>query len=440
MLTAKEINRLAIPAILFNITEPLIGLADIAIIGQLENDVTQAQGGVGLAAGLFATLVWGFAQMRTALSAIISRHFGQNNLRPTFSLVPQTLVLTLIIGIIVASLTAGFYDTITNFIYGNISSKTYLYSESYYLIRSIGLPFSLGIALFFGIFRGIQNTTWAMYICLIGGVINIVLDFILILGIDGLIDGMGVKGAAIASIIAQAIMFILSIIFLYKKTPFSLNFSFKKNPFFNEMIHIFWNMFIRTLVLNIVFILANRFANKNGDAQLTAYTIGYNIWIFSSFFIDGFSNAGNALAGKYLGAKDRANLSLLGDKLLKINLSIALILSLVYLICYPVIGSIFNNDPEVNKFFKATFWIIIIAQPFNSIAFTFDGIFKGLGEAVYLRNTLIIGSLFVFTPLLYILDLFDLKLTAVWLSMMGWMIFRGGSLYWKFKKIARTQL
>ena len=128
MLTAKEINRLAIPAILFNITEPLIGLADIAIIGQLENDVTQAQGGVGLAAGLFATLVWGFAQMRTALSAIISRHFGQNNLKPTFTLVPQTLALTLIIGIIVAYLTAGFYDTITNFIYGNISIKTYLYS------------------------------------------------------------------------------------------------------------------------------------------------------------------------------------------------------------------------------------------------------------------------------------------------------------------------
>jgi putative MATE family efflux protein len=320
MLTAKEINRLAIPAILFNITEPLIGLADIAIIGQLQNDVIPAQGGVGLAAGLFATLVWGFAQMRTALSAIISRHYGQNNLSHTFSLVPQTLVLTLIIGIVIACLTAGFYNNIANFIYGQISASTYLYSESYYLIRSIGLPLSLGIALFFGIFRGIQNTTWAMYICLIGGTINIILDYTLILGVDGVIDGMGVKGAAIASIIAQAIMFLLCVVFMYKKTPFNLKFTTTINPFFNEMIHIFWNMFIRTLVLNIVFILANRFANKNGDIQLTAYTIGYNIWIFSSFFIDGFSNAGNALAGKYLGANDTTNLSLLGDKLLKINL------------------------------------------------------------------------------------------------------------------------
>ena len=72
MLSAKEINKLAIPAILFNITEPLISLADIAIIGQISDGATEAQGGVGLAAGLIATLVWGFAQMRTSLSAIIS--------------------------------------------------------------------------------------------------------------------------------------------------------------------------------------------------------------------------------------------------------------------------------------------------------------------------------------------------------------------------------
>ena len=131
MLTAKEINRLAIPAILFNITEPLIGLADIAIIGQLENDVITAQGGVGLAAGLIATLVWGFAQMRTALSAIISRHFGQKELSPTFSLIPQTILLTFIIGIVIALITGLFYENIAHFIYGQMSDKTYWFSSSY---------------------------------------------------------------------------------------------------------------------------------------------------------------------------------------------------------------------------------------------------------------------------------------------------------------------
>ena len=438
MLTAKEINRLAIPAILFNITEPLIGLADIAIIGQLENDVIPAQGGVGLAAGLIATLVWGFAQMRTALSAIISRHFGQKDLSPTFSLIPQTILLTFIIGIVIALITGLFYENIAHFIYGQMSDKTYWFSSSYFKIRIIGLPLSLGIALFFGIFRGIQNTSWAMYISLIGGVTNILLDYVLIIGVDGIIQGMGVEGAAIASLIAQVTMLLLCIVVLIKKTPFNLNLSFKISPFFKEMILIFWNMFLRTLVLNVVFILANRYANKNGDIQLTAYTIGYNIWIFSSFFIDGYSNAGNALAGKFLGAKDNNNLAYLGRKLLKINLIISAGLGFVYLLSYPVIGSLFNENPEVITLFKSTFWIIIIAQPFNSIAFTFDGIFKGLGMAVYLRNTLIIGSLFVFIPILISLDYAGYELKAIWIAMMGWMIFRGGSLYWKFNKIITT--
>ena len=437
MLTLKEINKLAIPAVLFNITEPLIGLADIAIIGHIDDGATQAQGGVGLAAGLIATLIWGLGQMRTSLSAIISRHFGQGDLKPVYSLIAQTILLTAIIGITVAFFTAYYYNSIAAFIYGSISADTLLFSDEYFTIRSLGLPLSLIIALFFGIFRGYQNTSWAMTIGLVGGGINIILDLILVLGIDGIVEPMGVAGAAWASVIAQIMMTILCIVFLYKKTPFTLQLSKKLNPFFNEMLLIFWNMFVRTMVLNVVFILANRYANKNGDIQLAAYTIGYNIWIFSSFFIDGYSNAGNALAGKYLGAKDHHTLRALGKKLLSINLLIAGCLCLIYTVFYTALGPVFNDNPMVTYAFEATFWIVIISQPFNSIAFTFDGIFKGLGEAVFLRNTLITGTILVFLPLLLYLDFLEFEVTAIWIAMMGWMIYRGGSLLWKFNRMTK---
>ena len=98
----KEIRSLAIPAILYNITEPLIGLADTAIIGQIENNSTIAQGGVGLAAGLIATIIWGFAQMRTSLSAIISRQYGAHKINRIKSLIPQALVVTMVTGFILA--------------------------------------------------------------------------------------------------------------------------------------------------------------------------------------------------------------------------------------------------------------------------------------------------------------------------------------------------
>ena len=438
MLDKKEIRSLAIPAILYNITEPLIGLVDTAIIGQMENNSTIAQGGVGLAAGLIATLIWGFAQMRTSLSAIISRHYGAQTIKRVKSLIPQALVVTIATGLLLAILLSINYDYVSYFLYGDISSLTFKFSEDYFIIRSYGLPLGLLIALFFGIFRGFQNTYWAMYISLLGGLCNIFLDYILVLGVDNLIEPMGVKGAAWASVISQLLMTLLCIIFYLKKTPFNFKISYKLNPFFKEMILIFINMFIRTMVLNFVFIISNRFANSYGSNSLAAYTIGYNIWIFSAFFIDGYSNAGNALAGKYIGEKNNKKLKKLGNILLKINIKIAIVLMAFYTVLYPLIGRVFNSNENVIEIFENIFWIVILAQPFNSIAFTFDGIFKGLGKAIDLRNTLIIGTFLFFIPAIYLLDLIISQLISVWIALSIWMLYRGISLLMKFRKIVNS--
>lgn len=438
MLNKKEIRSLAIPAILYNITEPLIGLADTAIIGQMANNSTIAQGGVGLAAGLIATLIWGFAQMRTSLSAIISRHYGAQTINRIKSLIPQALVVTILTGIILAILLGINYDNVSHFLYGDINAMTYTFSENYFTVRLYGLPLGLLIALFFGIFRGFQNTYWAMYISVIGGLSNIFLDYILVLGVDNFISPMGVKGAAWASVISQILMTILCVIFYLSKTPFNFKIRYKLNPFFKEMILIFVNMFVRTMVLNFVFIISNRYANSYGSNSLAAYTIGYNIWIFSAFFIDGYSNAGNALAGKYVGEKNNEKLKKLGNTLLKINIKIALALMTVYSLLYPFIGKVFNSNENVIEIFENIFWIVILAQPFNSIAFTFDGIFKGLGKAVDLRNTLIIGTFLFFIPIIYLLDLIIPQLISVWIALSIWMLYRGISLLVKFRKIVNS--
>jgi MATE family multidrug resistance protein len=424
MLDKKEIRSLAIP--------------DTAIIGQMENNSTIAQGGVGLAAGLIATLIWGFAQMRTSLSAIISRQYGAHTISRIKSLIPQALVVTILTGIILAILLGINYDNVSHFLYGDINAMTYTFSENYFTIRLYGLPLGLLIALFFGIFRGFQNTYWAMYISVIGGLSNIFLDYILVLGVDNFISPMGVKGAAWASVISQILMTILCVVFYLSKTPFNFKIRYKLNPFFKEMILIFVNMFVRTMVLNFVFIISNRYANSYGSNSLAAYTIGYNIWIFSAFFIDGYSNAGNALAGKYMGEKNNEKLKKLGNTLLKINIKIALALMTVYSLLYPLIGKVFNSNENVIEIFENIFWIVILAQPFNSIAFTFDGIFKGLGKAVDLRNTLIIGTFLFFIPTIYLLDLIIPQLISVWIALSIWMLYRGISLLVKFRKIVNS--
>ena len=435
MLNNKEIRSLAIPAILYNITEPLIGLADTAIIGQIDHEATIAQGAVGLAAGLIATLIWGFAQMRTSLSAIVSRQYGSNQINRIKSLIPQTIILTFLTGVLISFVFGVYFKDISKFLFGNMEAATFQYSKQYFTIRCYGLPLGLAVALFFGIYRGLQNTYWAMYVSIIGGVSNILLDYILVLGIDDVIDPMGVKGAAWASVISQIIMTLICILIYLQKTPFNFLLNKKLNPYFKEMLFIFINMFIRTMVLNFVFIISNRFANSYGNNSLAAYTIGYNIWIFSAFFIDGYSNAGNALAGKYIGEKNNEKLKSLGSKLIKINIKISFLLMIFYTLLYPFIGEFFNSNKLVIESFESFFWIVIIAQPLNSIAFTFDGIFKGLGKAVDLRNTLIIGTFLFYIPSVYLLDLIYPKLISIWVALSVWMLYRGLSLLLKFKKI-----
>ncbi|MCB9187732.1 MAG: MATE family efflux transporter [Flavobacteriales bacterium] len=428
MSTLKEINKLALPAILYNIAEPLLGLVDTAVIGQMPNDTVAAQAGIGLAAGLVSTLVWGLAQIRTAVSSLVSQYLGKNQLDQIKSLVPQSLYFSLLVGILFWAITAPFFLPIANFMFQEDSKSVLGFADEYYQIRSLGLPLSLLIAGFFGVFRGYQNTSFAMYAALIGGGVNVILDLAFVHGWY-FIPAMGVQGVALASVISQLVMVLTCYYFLQKKTPFEARITFPIHFEFKNMLMIAGNMLIRTLALNLAFLLALRYASQYGKETLAAYSIGIQIWLFSSFFIDGYSNAGNALSGKLIGSGDKIALKNMVNRLLKINLLVAGILSLCYLLVYNVIGLWFNDSMLVNSHLQSFFWIIILAQPLNSVAFTMDGVYKGMGKAKLLRNTLLIGTFGLFIPTLILSDHFGLEIFSVWLAFVIWMSFRGGSLY-----------
>ncbi len=441
-ISLKEINKLALPAILAGIAEPLISLADTAIIGNMNEHATEAIGAAGMASSFFLLLVWGLAQIRTAVSALVSKYLGMNKIDEIKSLIPQAFAISMILGLLFWAGTSFFAEDIFQHLYKTKADSplTLQFATDYYSIRSIGLPIALLIACVFGVFRGWQNTAWAMRISLIGGGLNLLLDLLLVYGIDGIVPAMGVKGAALASLIAQIVMLALALLTMLKKTPFHFKLSFKPNPELGNMTMMAINMVIRTFALNFAFFLAYRFANDYGTSELAAYTIGVNIWLFSAFFIDGYSNAGNAMSGKLLGQADYKKLSLLGKDLIKINLIISSGLSLVYLASYPIMGTIYSNDVEVIELFESFFWIVIISQPINAIAFTFDGIFKGLGETKYLRNVLLMGTFVGFVPVIYLLDYANWGLYAIWSAFVVWMIIRAASLWIQFNRKYKTDV
>lgn len=428
----RQINRLAIPAIISGIAEPLLSITDTAIVGNININPTEALAAVGIAGSFISAIVWILAQTRSAISAIIAQYFGAGKLKEIAQLPAQIIGINIVLSLVIYALTIFFVENI--FELYNASGLILEKSVSYYRIRAIGLPFTLIVFSVFGVFRGLQNTFWPMVISIIGASLNIVLDFILVFGIEGYIPAFHIEGAAWASVIAQGVMTLLSLVLLLKKTPFSLKLIFPLHSEIKRLLSLSLNLIIRAISLNIALYMANAYATKYGSSFIAAQTIAFQIWLFFAFFIDGYSSVGNIMSGKFLGQKDYSRIWKLSQQLNKYTIVIAILLGGTCFIFYENIGSMFSKEQEVLSLFYSIFWIVIIMQPINAIAFVFDGIFKGLAEAVLLRNTLLASTFLGFIPALLIGDYFDLKLYAIWIAFFIWMLMRAGILLVIFNK------
>src|SRR5690625_3803960 len=121
-------------------------------------------------------------------------------------------------------------------------------------------------------------------------------------------------------------MFLMSIDYFIKKTPFHFRLSRTINPAMQPLLTMALNLFVRTLALNFAIYLANAYATGYGKSYIAAQSILMNIWLFFSFFIDGYADAGNAIGGRLLGAKDYKRLWTLSTDVSKYAVVIALAL------------------------------------------------------------------------------------------------------------------
>nr|WP_260390309.1 MATE family efflux transporter [Ornithobacterium rhinotracheale] len=431
----KEINRLAIPAIFAGIIEPLISLTDTAVAGRLPMHTAEALGAIGLVGSFLSALTWIFVQTSSALSALVSHAVGQNRLKHLISLNSQVFWINLGITLL---LSAGSF-LLAPWILKLYGAKDLLLEMAipYLKIRVWGFPFTLLTLTIFGIFRGLQNTTWAMRISLVGGLTNIGLDLFFVYELNA-----GVRGIAFASVIAQGLMFILAFIQLWRKTPFKTLQVRKRHPLLFRTLRMSVDLFLRTFSLNVALFLAFRMASLLGHGEnnqyVAAHTLLIQVWLFSSYFLDGYANAGRAIAGKLFGARDLKKLNLLIFDVLKIMLFIGILLGIAYRVLQRPIAEMLTHDELVQHTFYTAFFLVAFMQPINSVAFMMDGIYKGLGETRVLRNVFILAVLVGFIPPLILFYYLDFSLVGIWLAFLIWMIFRAGGLsihyykhYWK---------
>ena len=432
-ISLKHINKLAIPALISGISEPILSITDTAIVGNININATESLAAVGIVGAFISMLIWVLGQTRSAISSIVSQYVGADQLDKIKNLPAQAIFIITSLSLLIIIATYPFASSI--FKLYNASDLILDYSVDYYKIRVFGFPFTLFTIGVFGAFRGLQNTYYPMIIAIIGASVNIILDYILVFGIENYIPAMNIKGAAYASLIAQCLMAILSAFYLVKKTSIPLKVSFPFNKEINRFIIMILNLFVRTLALNVTLYFATRFATGYGAAYIAAYTIAINLWFFGAFFIDGYASAGNILSGKLFGGKAYSLLIKLSNKLIIYGLIIGIFLAIIGVVFYYPLGRLFSKDPEVLVLFYDSFWIILIMQPLCALAFIFDGMFKGLGKMKFLRNVLLFSTSLVFIPVLFWLDSLGYKLNSIFIALTFWIIARGIPLIIKFRKI-----
>jgi MATE family multidrug resistance protein len=428
----KRIHQLAIPALIAGIAEPLISITDTAIIGNIDFNAKESLGAIAIVGSFLSMLIWVFAQTRSAVSSIISTYLGANKLEEVKTLPAQAILIIVSLGILVISITYPFSEYIFR-MYG-AEQRILIYAVEYFKIRIIGLPFTLFVFTVFGTFRGLQNTFYPMIIAIVGTIINIILDVVLVYGVEGLIPAMHLKGAGYASVFAQLIMALLSIHYLLTKTPFSLKVIFPFNKEIKTFSLMILNLFVRTLALNVTLYYASAFSTSYGKEYIAAYTIAINLWFLGAFIIDGYSSAGNILSGKLYGQKNYQVLLKLSSRLIKYGVFLGLFIAAVGGLFYYTIGTVFTKDPKVLHEFYKVFWIILLMQPLCALAFIFDGVFKGLGKMKYLRNVLLFSTFIIFLPILFWLDSMNYKLYGIFIAITGWIVARGVPLIIKFRQ------
>jgi MATE family multidrug resistance protein len=426
----KRIQQLAIPAIIAGIAEPVLSSTDAAIVGNIPEFGTESLAAVGIVGAFLSALIWILGQTRSAISAIISQNLGAGKIQDLDSFPAQAVYFNVGLSIIVLASTYFFVEEIFTLL--NAEGMILDLSVAYYDIRVWGFPLTLFTFAVFGIFRGLQNTFWPMIIAAIGAGVNIGLDFLFVYGLDGYVEAMGVVGAAWASLIAQAIMALLALILVLKKTNVSLRLKLKLHPEIKRLVSMSSNLFLRSVALNVALILSTREAAGLGTEVVAAHTIALNIWLFTAFFLDGYGAAGNILGGKLLGEGNFTKLWHLTKRVISYNVIVALGLVILGAIFYESLGWIYNKNPEVISIYSSVFFMVLVMLPFSAIAFTLDSIFKGLGEMGYLRNVLLASTFLGFVPVLFLSKQAGWGLWGIWLALTVWVAWRGVALVVKF--------
>ena len=387
----RQILRIALPSIVSNITVPLLGLVDVAIVGHMGDAVYI--GAIAVGSMIFNVIYWIFGFLRMGTSGMTSQSFGRRDLAD----VVRLLLRSLTVALVVAALIILFRHPLLRLALAVVSPSPDItvFVHTYFDICVWGAPAMLCLYGLTGWFIGMQNTRIPMFISIMQNVVNIAASLSLVY-----VFGMKVEGVALGTLIAQYAGLFAAVLFLFisygrLRTHYSAVGVFD----FQAMCRFFSvnrDIFIRTLFIvavNLFFLSAGA---SHGAVVLAVNTLLMQLFTLFSYVMDGFAYAGEALCGRYYGARnERMFLSAVRHLFVW-----GLILAVAYTALYASGGSAFlsllTDDASVIASSAAYFpWAVAIPAA-GMAAFVWDGVFIGVTATRGMMLSSIVSALLFF--------------------------------------------
>ncbi len=389
----KQILRLAIPSILANITIPLVGLVDTAIVGHISD--AHAIGGIAIGTMLFDLLYWNFGFLRVGTSGMTAQAFGRGDKEQCARLLTQSVSVALI-GAAAIWLLQWLFVTAALAIVP-CSEQVALFARQYFFIRVWAAPATLSLMALKGWFIGMQDTVSPMITDMVVNVVNMLVSYVL-----AVYTPMGALGVALGTVVAQFTGLSLAIILLLCKyrdvfRGLSIWQLARDMQGMRSLITLNANLFVRSLCFMVVYVGFTSLSSMYGDTDLAVCSILMKLFMLVSYFVDGFAYAGEALVGKYIGeAKSHASspyrlspLASIVRLLFLWSLGVGAVFTVLFALSYMPMYRMMTSDSEVlARLTDFVGWLI--AMPIvSTLAFMWDGVFTGATAGKHIRNAMI---------------------------------------------------
>ena len=391
----SQILRLAIPSILANITIPLVGLVDTAIVGHIAN--ATAIGGIAIGTMLFDLLYWNFGFLRVGTSGMTAQAFGREDRVECARLLSQSVGIALIGATLIWLIQWLFVNIVLMLV--PCSAEVATFAREYFFIRIWAAPATLSLMAFKGWFIGMQDTVSRMITDIVVNVVNMVVSYVV-----AIYTPMGALGVALGTVTAQFTGLIVALILLLAKyrhlwkglSPLCLAMD---GQGMRRLLSLNGNLFIRSLCFMVVYVGFTSLASKYGDVELAVSTIMMKLFMLFSYFVDGFAYAGEALVGKEFGcremeSKDRnSDIGRVVRLLFAWSLGVGVLFTLLFALwSEPFYQAMTSDIIVLSRLGDYTAWLI--AMPIvSTLAFMWDGVYAGATAGKQIRNGMIYAAL-----------------------------------------------